>query len=51
MLWEMRIICLDRGFRQLRFIRPTCVFQEMPVDVSSRMERALYKDQKKELKS
>ena len=34
----MRIICLDRDFRQTR------IFQEMPVDVSS-------KDQKKELKS
>ena len=50
MLWEIRIIFLDRGFHQLRFTHQTRVFQEMPVDVSSRVTWASYAHQEKELK-
>ena len=51
MLWEMLIKFLDRGFHQLHFTHQTRVFQEMPVDVSSRVVWASYTHQEKELKS
>ena len=43
------ITFLDRGFHQLPFIHPKRVFQEMPVDVSSRVMWAPYTHQEKEL--